>query len=438
MRRPGALPGALRRCLFVGWLRRGGAARCGPVLRLRSDAAVLRQRRHAARAPIETTLRAGTRRGAQGARAPARGRGALGGVWPASSSPRPSRCTAMATARSSVSLNPRGADGARVDEIIEGMRADIERHARAGRISFLMLSGGPPTAKPISVKVRADDPPSCAPPPPRCSPSSAHPGTRDVDRRRRRRPPELRWSSTRGRARRRARPGRRSRGWCACTSTARSSPTCATAARRSSCACARAAGALSPPTTLLSPTRSPCRAAAAPRSRAAGRPTRRPGRDPHWNLRRAITVEADLDKAKDRHGGANRQMLRGWEPCARASRADLDFSGELDDINESLDAMGRCSCSARPDLPDPGRAVPQLLAAAADPGHGAAGLHRRGARPAGLGQPAVALHLYGVIALTGIAVNAAIVLIDAANDRRRRHAHPARRDLRRAPARGAI
>jgi multidrug efflux pump subunit AcrB len=56
-----------------------------------------------------------------------------------------------------VSLNPL-AQGARpVDEIIEGMRKDVTSVVGAENISFLRLASGPPSSKAISVKVRGDD-----------------------------------------------------------------------------------------------------------------------------------------------------------------------------------------------------------------------------------------------------------------------------------------
>ena len=61
----------------------------------------------------------------------------------------------------------------------------------------------------------------------------------------------------------------------------------------------------------------------------------------HWNPRRAITVEADLDKGDDRYPCGEQSVARGVEKIrARYPATNLDFSGELDDINESLEAMG--------------------------------------------------------------------------------------------------
>lgn len=56
-----------------------------------------------------------------------------------------------------IGLNPKK-DGLRdVETMIESMRNAIEHYPGTVNVSFLKLAGGPPTAKPISVKVRGDD-----------------------------------------------------------------------------------------------------------------------------------------------------------------------------------------------------------------------------------------------------------------------------------------
>ena len=56
-----------------------------------------------------------------------------------------------------VGLQPQTADNRSVDELMDAMRADVTRVIGPVRVSFLRLSGGPPVSKPISVKVRGDD-----------------------------------------------------------------------------------------------------------------------------------------------------------------------------------------------------------------------------------------------------------------------------------------
>jgi multidrug efflux pump subunit AcrB len=139
----------------------------------------------------------------------------------------------------------------------------------------------------------------------------------------------------------------------------------------------------------------------------------------HYNLRRSITVEADLDKNVIDTVAANRAIEAAWDKVrARYPSTSLDFSGELDDIQESLDAMQILFLL--------GIGLIFLILAAQ---------FRSYWQPLmilvtvplaftgvvfGLlvsGSPLSLYTLYGVIALMGIAVNSAIVLIDAANRR---------------------
>jgi multidrug efflux pump subunit AcrB len=137
------------------------------------------------------------------------------------------------------------------------------------------------------------------------------------------------------------------------------------------------------------------------------------------DLRRAITVEADLDPEVIDTLSANNQLRAEWDLIrARFPSTDLDFSGELDDINESLDAMGPLFLL--------GAGLIYLILAAQFRSYFqpllilvTVPLAFTGVTLGLLvsGNPLSLYTLYGVIALTGIAVNAAIVLIDAANAR---------------------
>jgi multidrug efflux pump subunit AcrB len=55
-----------------------------------------------------------------------------------------------------VALNPKTGDMRDVNQMVESMRADIVNTVGPDAIYFLTLSGGPPTSKPVSVKVRGD------------------------------------------------------------------------------------------------------------------------------------------------------------------------------------------------------------------------------------------------------------------------------------------
>ncbi len=142
----------------------------------------------------------------------------------------------------------------------------------------------------------------------------------------------------------------------------------------------------------------------------------------HYNYRRAITLEAELDKDVIGTVEANDRLKAIWRQMrSRYPGVDLDFSGELDDIQESIDAIGILflfglgliytivGTQFRSYL------QPLIIILSTVP-MAATGVIL------GLmvtGNPLSLFTLYGVVALGGIAVNAAIVMISAANARYR-------------------
>lgn len=139
----------------------------------------------------------------------------------------------------------------------------------------------------------------------------------------------------------------------------------------------------------------------------------------HYNFRRTITVEADLDKEKMDTIAANKLLLEEWQKIRlRYPNIDLDFSGELDDIQESLDAMLTLALL--------GIGLIYLILGTQFKSYWqpfmilvTAPLAFTGVT-LGLivsGNPLSLFTLYGVVALIGIAVNSAIVMIHAANQR---------------------
>jgi multidrug efflux pump subunit AcrB len=139
----------------------------------------------------------------------------------------------------------------------------------------------------------------------------------------------------------------------------------------------------------------------------------------HYNYRRSITVEGDIDVEVTDTVTVNRVLAEEWQKIqARFPGTDIDQSGELDDIQESLDAMlglflmglGLIYLIIATQF----RSYFQPLLILATIPMAFTGV------VFGLlitGNPLSLYTLYGVIALTGIAVNSAIVLIDAANSR---------------------
>lgn len=139
----------------------------------------------------------------------------------------------------------------------------------------------------------------------------------------------------------------------------------------------------------------------------------------HYNFRRAITVEADIDEALTDTVTANTRVADRWQSLRlRYPAVDLDFSGELDDIQESLDAivilfvfglgvMYAILGTQFRSYWQPFMILSTVVMAFTGVIYGLLVS----------GNPLSLYTLYGVVALAGIAVNAAIVLISAGNQR---------------------
>jgi multidrug efflux pump subunit AcrB len=144
-----------------------------------------------------------------------------------------------------------------------------------------------------------------------------------------------------------------------------------------------------------------------------------PGNIRHYNYRRAITVEADLDKSLMNTVEANDLIKQRWlEIAHQFTENDLDFSGELDDIEESMNSMitlfifGLLLIYAILGTQFKSYFQPLIILSTVPMAFTGVTL--------GLlitSNPLSLFTMYGVVALAGIAVNAAIVLISAANTR---------------------
>jgi multidrug efflux pump subunit AcrB len=139
----------------------------------------------------------------------------------------------------------------------------------------------------------------------------------------------------------------------------------------------------------------------------------------HYNFRRAITVEADIDDKLTDTVSVNNDIMDKWEAIgAGYPDIDLDFSGELDDIQESMDSililfvfgvgvMYAILGTQFRSYWQPLMILSTLFMAFTGVTFGLL-----------VSQNPMSLYtLYGVVALGGIAVNAAIVLISAGNER---------------------
>ncbi|TSE36147.1 efflux RND transporter permease subunit [Tepidimonas charontis] len=324
-----------------------------------------------------------------------------------------------------VSLNPRTPDSREVREIVEAMRADIENLPGPGRKSFTLLSGGPPAGKAISVKVRGDDFERIqAAADALKAVIAALPGARDVQDDNVPGRPQLRLQVDAEAARALGVPA------------AQAARLVRLAIDGEVVAFTRDGGDKielrvrhpEPPEPLPDPMALLRTPVALPNGQVTQlgqlvhadiEPVR--GFIRHHNLRRAITVEANLDKEVLDTAEANRRIRAAWETLhLQHPGIDLDFSGELEDIEESLGAMQQLFLL--------GVGLIYLILAAQFRSYGQPLLILVTVPLAFAGvaiglavtrNPLSLYTLYGVIALTGIAVNSAIVLIDAANERLR-------------------
>ena len=320
-----------------------------------------------------------------------------------------------------VALKPRNDDRREAPEIVEGMRADVLAVPGPGKVTFTVLSGGPPQTKPVRVRVRNDDYAEL-----RAASDevmrivSEIRGAKDIT------DDDL--------------PGRPQLVLQLDPEAVRAAGlTAAQVSRLARLAVdgevvavmrdegekievrVRAKREVTPDVAaaLAMPVALPGGGTTTLGQLVTQRTGTGKGTIRHYNLRRSITVEADLDKEVIDTVAANRAIQAAWENVkTRYPATSLDFSGELDDIQESLDSMQILFLL--------GVGLIFLILAAQ---------FRSYWQPLmilvtvplaftgvvfGLlisGNPLSLYTLYGVIALTGIAVNSAIVLIDAANAR---------------------
>lgn len=140
----------------------------------------------------------------------------------------------------------------------------------------------------------------------------------------------------------------------------------------------------------------------------------------HYNFRRTLTLEADIDRERINEVEVNNLIKAEWEKI-KENYPDvaLDFSGALDDIQESLDAMLLLFLF--------GIGLIYLLIGTQFKSYYQPLMILASVPLAFIGvviglvitqNPLSLYTMYGIVALTGISVNSAIVLIDAANSRR--------------------
>ncbi|MCB1954207.1 MAG: efflux RND transporter permease subunit [Rhodocyclaceae bacterium] len=320
-----------------------------------------------------------------------------------------------------VSLHPRAGDMRDTGEVIEALTGRVKAVGGDGRVSFLELKGGPPTSRAISVKVKADDYGDLrAASDALRSALEGIPGVRNIsddDTPGRR---ELRLQLNRERlalagieAGQVARLLRLYGEGEVVASTRDGGEKVEVVVRAVPEALVDIAGILQRQVPLAGGGSVPLATLVDAEPRIAK------GYIRHYALMRAITVEADIDPAVTDTLAANAALKAAWASLQpRHPAASLDFSGELDDIQESIDSMVRLFALGIGliylILATQFRSYFQPLIILVTVPLAFTGV------VLGLlvsGNPLSLYTLYGVIALTGISVNSAIVLIDAANER---------------------
>lgn len=323
-----------------------------------------------------------------------------------------------------VALKPQAEGGRSVPEIVAALRPEIEAMPSPGKITFTMLSGGPPVTKPVRVRVRGDDPHEL-----RAAADTLLdivrrvPGARDVaDDEIPGRPQlvlELDREALRaagldaGRVARLVRLAVDGEVVAQTRDLGEKLELRVRAKRAADSVGHDILNLLDDPVVLPNGQTTALGALVRAETRVGA------GVIKHYNLVRAITVEADLDKEVTDTVAADRLIRAGWDPvAARFPNTTIDFSGEMEDIQESLDAMQGLFLL--------GVGLIYLILAAQFRSYWQPLLILVTVPLAFTGvalgllvsrNPLSLYTLYGVIALTGIAVNSAIVLIAAANER---------------------
>lgn len=324
-----------------------------------------------------------------------------------------------------VSLNPRSDKSREVVDVVEGMRKDIESLPGPGVKSFTVLSGGPPAGKAISIKIRGEKFEDLE----RASTAliglvSAVPGAQDVQDDNLLGRPQMilvpKAQAMKDAGLNASSVARLIRlqvdGEVIAFTREEGDKLELRVLGRDNQVSAISTQALLDSEVAL-PSGATVRLGQLVEPRAE--PTRAAIR--HYNLKRTITVSANLDKTKTDTGAANELIKESWQKIAgEHPNVSLDFSGELEDIQESLDAMkvlfllglGLIYLILAAQFSSYWQPLMILVTVPLAFTGVAFGL-------AASGNPLSLYTLYGVIALTGIAVNSAIVLIDAANVRLR-------------------
>ena len=320
-----------------------------------------------------------------------------------------------------IGLNPKRPELRTVEEMIEGMRAEVLAVPGPVQTSFLRLTGGPPTEKPVSIKVRGDDYDEIA-----AAANALKAVMRDIDGLK-----DIEDDADKGRSElvleldtdavTRAGLDPAEVGRTLLLLVDGLVVTDMRDAGEKLEIRVQAAEAAYQDIADVLEFRLPVATGGSIALADLAQVTRRQslGNIRHYNFRRAITVEADIEAEVIDTITANEHIIDGWKTLqARYPSIDLDFSGELDDIQESLDSililfvfgvgvMYAILGTQFRSYYQPFMILSTVLMAFTGVTFGLLVS----------GNPLSLYTLYGVVALAGIAVNAAIVLISAGNQR---------------------
>lgn len=320
-----------------------------------------------------------------------------------------------------VSLNPKKPGGRSVAEIVQATRAALADMPTSAEINFLEMSGGPPREPPVKVKVRGDNFEVISEAADRVQEIVASiPGVRDIRDNevlgRRQLVIDLQESQIRAFGLAPAEVSRLLRLHTdgEIVSTLRSSgEKIELRVRAEEASLDRIEAILDTPIALPDGSQTtfrPLVGTAISRGR---------GVIQHYNFRRIIQVTAEISPGTTDTIVANQMIVDGWAKISEQyPEIDLDFTGALDDIQESLNAMlplglfgiGLIYLLLATQFRSYFQPLLILLTVPMSVTGVILGLWITN-------NPISLYTIYGTVALVGIAVNAAIVLIDAANRR---------------------
>lgn len=315
------------------------------------------------------------------------------------------------------------AEGRSVEEIIAALRSALEQAALPYPVSFLTVKGGPPAQRPINVKIQSDvDAEREAAVELVRGWLAAIPGVRDIrdDRVAGRASLRLRWRPSALQA------AGIDAAWATRTArllvdgevvgqTRRFGEALKVIVKAKPQAWQAIEAWLALPVVAADGTSLPLSHLAEVEVRES------PGMIRRYQYVRTVTVEAELDRERTETLAVNAELMRRWQQvAARYPSVRLNFTGELDDIQESLTFLKRVFWLGIGliylILTAEFRSYLQPLIVLVSVPLALAGVVF-GLVASGL--PLSLYTLYGVVALSGIAVNSAIVLIAAANERQR-------------------